>query len=292
MPTPAAAWTAAAGLGLTVTGSCATVTLHPPAGGQPAGGWPAASQPAVHDPAAVLPSPSVAVALAAVGRALPGDVRVVVVRGSIWSALHTPDRDTLIGDSPARDTPASDTPASGDRSANPPPDALEGRLAEWQAGFAWLSARADLISIAAVDGPASGAGAHLALSCDLRILTDDAVLSLREPIRGLVPGLGSTAVLVALVGYPTALDLCLTGRPLSAAEAHAAGIAQRVVPRTRFDAAIDDLVAALLATPRDAAAETKALLRGALGGGRGDRDAALAAERAALARCLGDHPAG
>ncbi|WP_232794366.1 MULTISPECIES: enoyl-CoA hydratase/isomerase family protein [Pseudofrankia] len=211
-----------------------------------------------------------AAALAAVGRALPGDIRVVVLRGDIWSALSTPDRAALDG-------------------ADLTTDAVERRVAEWQAGFTWLSARADLVSVAVVAGPASGAGLQLALSCDLRVLTEDAVLSLPEASLGLVPGLGVSATLVALVGYPTALDLCLTGRGLTAAEARAVGVAQRVVPRASLDAAVDDLVAALLAAPRAAAAETKALLRAAAGRGR---DTGSVAERAALARCLADHPAG
>ncbi|WP_241841500.1 enoyl-CoA hydratase/isomerase family protein [Pseudofrankia sp. BMG5.36] len=283
---PAAATMAAAGLGLAVAGSCATVTFSPPAGRRPAGDQPAGDQPAgglpathdlitdspiTDDPDAAVQLPSVAAALAAVGRALPGDIRVVVLRGDIWSALRTPDRAALNG-------------------ADLAPDAVERRVAEWQAGFTWLSARADLVSVAVAAGPVSGAGLQLALSCDLRVLTEDAVLSLPEASLGLVPGLGVTAMLVTLVGYPTALDLCLTGRRLTAAEARAAGLAQRVVPRAGLDAAVDDLVAALLAAPREAAAEAKALLRAAATG-RG-RDGALAAERAALARCLAGYPAG
>ncbi|ONH32026.1 hypothetical protein BL253_07355 [Pseudofrankia asymbiotica] len=279
---------AAAGLGLAVAGSCATVTFSSPAGRRPAGdraaaGLPVtpdlitpdliADSPITDDPDAAVQLPSVAAALAAVGRTLPGDIRVVVLRGDIWSALHIPDRATL-------------------KDADLTPDAMERRVAEWQAGFTWLSARADLVSVAVADGPVSGAGLQLALSCDLRVLSEDAVLSLPEASLGLVPGLGVIATLVTLVGYPTALDLCLTGRRLTALEARDVGLAQRVVPRAGLDAAADDLVAALLAAPREAAAEAKALLRAAATGrGRG-RDDTLAAERAALARCLAGDPAG
>jgi enoyl-CoA hydratase/carnithine racemase len=245
MAAPAAALTAAAGLGLHVDGSRATVTFDLPAG---------------EDYATTGRLPPVAGALAAVGRSLTGDIRVIVIRGDVWS-LSTGLHEL--------------TAASA--------EVAERLVADWQAGFGWLSARADLISVAAVAGPASGAGLQLALSCDLRVLTEDACLALSEPRSGLVPGLGVTAALVGLVGYPTALDMCLTGRRLSAAEALSAGAVQRVVPALELDRAVEDLVAAILTTPRDAAVETKALLRGAVGRGRGEQ---LAAERAALARCL------
>jgi len=225
------------------------------------------------DPAGSLPA--VAAALADVDRILTGAIRVVVLRGDVWSLA----------------TPAGLEPAASPARAQPVERtvALEEQVSAWQAAFGWLSDRADLVSVAVVEGPASGAGLQLALSCDLRVVTDATTLALPETADGLVPGLGATGPLVGLLGYPTALDLCLTGRRLTATEALAAGIAQRVVPAADLDRAVEDLVAAVLATPRAAANETKALLRGA--GARG-RDGQRAAERAALARCLAGHPAG
>jgi enoyl-CoA hydratase/carnithine racemase len=232
-----------------------------------------------------VPLPEVAAALADVGRVLPGDVRVVVLRGDIWSSLQLPDGAYSDGAVAGGVVPGGAVAGGADAGMT----AAERLVAGWQAGFGWLSASADLVSVAVVSGPARGPGLQLALSCDLRVLTEDAVLALPEASSGLVPGLGVTGTLVSLVGYATALDLCLTGRRLTAAEARATGVAQRVVPSAALDGAVDDLVAALLATPRAAAAETKALLRAAAGGRTGET---RAAERAALARCLAGHPAG
>ncbi len=289
MPTPAAARLAAAGLGLTVTGARATVTFQ---------------HQHQHDSRA-SGLPAVADAFAAVGRLLTGAVRVVVLRGDVWSLPTPAGPEAAQSESPPFEAAqveaarfdlarfeAAESPLSQSDPAHQSRDedtALERRIEAWQAAFGWLSDRADLISIAALDGPAGGAGLQLALLCDLRVVTTDTTLALPEAVRGLVPGLGATHALVRLLGYATALDLCLTGRRLTAAEALAAGVAQRVVPAADLGRAVDELVAAVLAAPRTAATETKALLRGA--GARG-RDGQRAAERAALARCLADPPAG
>ena len=136
-----------------------------------------------------------------------------------------------------------------------------------------------------MQGHAIGAGFQLALACDLRVLADDAQLAMAETGLGLVPDLGGTAPLVETVGYARALELCLTGRRVGADEALRSGLATLVVPRAELAAATADLVAALLAAPRDAVVETKALLLGAVGR---PRDAQEAAERAAQLRRLRD----
>ena len=141
------------------------------------------------------------------------------------------------------------------------------------------------MSIAAVQGHAIGAGFQLALGCDLRVLTDDAQLTMAETTHGIVPDLAGTKALVDIVGYPRALEICVTGRRVSAAEALQLGIATAVVPRAELDAAVRDLAAALLAPARDAVTETKALL---LGAPARDYAAQCAAERAAQARRLRD----
>jgi enoyl-CoA hydratase/carnithine racemase len=203
--------------------------------------------------------------LDAVGRLLPGDVRLVVVRGDGPSFSAGIDLSVLAEQ------------AGGDL-----PDAT--RIASYQAGFSWLS-RPDLLSVAVVTGHAVGAGFQLALACDLRLLADDAMLSMAETSRGLVPDLGGTEALVHHVGYGRALEICLTGRRVGAAEAQAIGLATAVVPRADLDEALEDLVAALLAAPRDAAVETKALLLRARREA-GDVAGQLAAEREAQVRRL------
>jgi enoyl-CoA hydratase/carnithine racemase len=112
-------------------------------------------------------------------------------------------------------------------------------------------------------------------------------LALPEPTLGLVPDLGGTAPLVDAVGYARALEICLTGRRVGAEEALRLGLATVVVPLDELAAATDDLVAALLAAPRDAVVETKALLLGAAERRR-SRDEQEAAERAAQVRRLRD----
>ena len=89
------------------------------------------------------------------------------------------------------------------------------------------------MSVAAVRGQAIGAGFQLALACDLRVLADDAQLGVQEPALGRVPYLTGTKPLVDIVGLPRALELCLTGRQVGAAEAAALRLAELVVPGRR-----------------------------------------------------------
>ena len=127
---------------------------------------------------------------------------------------------------------------------------LDAVIDGFQQAFAWW--RDDrVVSIAAVQGHAVGAGFQLALACDLRVLADDAQLSMKEPSLGLVPDLGGTQPLVDLVGYSRALEICATGRWVGAAEAAATGLATIVVPVEELEAATRDLAAAL-SPPRPA----------------------------------------
>ncbi len=108
---------------------------------------------------------------------------------------------------------------------------------------------------------------------------------MRETSLGLVPDLTGTHPLVGLVGYARALEICATGRFVQAEEAERTGLANIAVPAERLDDAVRDLLAALLAAPRDALVETKALLRGVQGR---TYDEQRTAERAAQARRLRD----
>jgi enoyl-CoA hydratase/carnithine racemase len=162
------------------------------------------------------------------------------------------------------------------------PAALDKAIATYQEGFTWWRDER-IVSIAAVQGHAVGAGFQLALACDVRVLAEDARLSMREPSLGLVPDLGGTQPLVELVGYPRALEICVTGREVAAAEAARIGLAELVVPPAELDGAARDLCAAILASPADAVRETKALLRAASSRGYDDQ---RAAERAAQGRRL------
>lgn len=237
-------------------------------------------------------------ALAAVGAALSPQVRVVVLRaeGESFSAgldraMLTPAMRTPEG--PTRTMPASEelTQETPGPPAGEPPlvtladldeRALDAQIAEYQQAFTWWR-RPDVITVAAVQGHAVGAGFQLALACDLRVVADDARFAMRETSLGLVPDLAGTAPLVRAVGYARALEICVTGRWVGAAEAVTCGLAQLRVPRDQLDDAVADLVAALTAPDAQAVRETTALLAGALERTDGEQ---LAAERAAQGRRL------
>ena len=127
---------------------------------------------------------------------------------------------------------------------------------DYQQGFTWLR-DPRFVSIAAVQGYAIGAGFQLALSCDLRVVTEDAQFCMKESALGLVPDLTGTKPLVEAVGYARALEICATARMVGAAEAVDIGLALTAVPADQLDATVADLVAALTAPLAGAVSETK-----------------------------------
>jgi len=219
--------------------------------------------------------------LADVRSQLPDSVRVVVVRARGRSFSAGLDRRMFTPEGIAGEVSLAGM-------ARLPTADLDDLIAGYQRAFSWLR-DPDLVTIAAVQGHAIGAGFQLALACDLRVVADDVQLAMRETVLGLVPDLGGTAALVECVGYARALELCVSGRSMGATEALSCGLAQRVATVDGLDAATAETVQMVLAAPRGAVAETKALLLGA-----GTRSAAeqLAAERAAQARRLADLAAG
>ncbi|WP_256105351.1 enoyl-CoA hydratase/isomerase family protein [Streptomyces sp. ODS05-4] len=246
------------GVRLTVRDAIATVTLDNPAKRN-------------------AQSPALWRALAEAGRALPGSVRVVVLRGEGKSFSAGLDRQAFTPEGFDGEPSFLDLARGSDAE-------LDAVIAEYQEAFTWWR-RNDVVSIAAVQGHAIGAGFQLALACDLRVAAHDVQFAMRETSLGLVPDLTGTHPLVSAVGYARALEICATGRFVHADEAERIGLANVVVPADELDGAVEDLAAALLAAPRDAVVETKALLRGA-----GDRtyEEQRAAERAAQARRLRD----
>ncbi len=117
--------------------------------------------------------------------------------------------------------------------------------------------------VAAINGVAAGAGASIALACDVRLASEAAKLVLAFIKVGLVPDSGALWFLALLVGTGRALDLALSGAPVSANEAHALGLVNRVFSPETFEDGWREAAADLAAGPTAAVALTKKLLHAA-----------------------------
>jgi enoyl-CoA hydratase/carnithine racemase len=227
-----------AGLRYEVAGPVATITL---------------SRPEVRN----AHTPRMWRALGELGSGIDDSVRVVLVRGDGRSFSAGLDRAMLApGGGDGQETVAG-LLALDD-------EAISATIETYQRAFTFLR-DPRFVSVAVVQGHAVGAGFQLALACDLRVLADDAQLAMLEATLGLVPDLTGTKPLVESVGYARALELCVTGRWVGAAEAVDIGLATAAVPADRLDATVADLVGALTAPMAGAVSETKALLLAASG---------------------------
>lgn len=253
------------GVQLTLDGPVATISL---------------SRPAVLN----AQTPQMWGALRQIGKELPGDVRVVVVRGE--GRAFSAGIDLSVAAPGDKSSGVASAGRSGEFHllAGSADEVALTRIEGYQEAFTWLR-RPGIVSIAAVQGHAIGAGFQLALACDLRVVADDAKFCMAEVSLGLVPDLGGTKPLYDLVGPARALDLCVTGRRVGAAEADRMGLVNRLVPVAELDTAVAELAAAVVAGNRDAVVEIKALIAGA-----GDRDLATQTryEREAQLRRLRD----
>lgn len=107
--------------------------------------------------------------------------------------------------------------------------------------------RSARVVVAAVGGYALGGGTELALACDFRIASTTAVFGTPETSLGLLPGWGGTQRLARLIGESRAKDVVLTARRISADEAYAMGLVNRLCQPEELDETALDLAKAILA---------------------------------------------
>jgi len=119
-------------------------------------------------------------------------------------------------------------------------------------------------TIAAIEGHCLGGGLELALCCDIRIASETAKLGLPEVRLAVIPGSGGTQRLPRVVGATRAKELILTGHRLTAAEAEAIGLVNRVVPAGRAVAVGDEIAAEIASAGPVAVREAKRLIDTAL----------------------------
>ncbi len=142
--------------------------------------------------------------------------------------------------------------------------------------------------IAAVEGPAAGAGLSIALACDMLVAARNASFSVAYVKVGLSPDGGATAFLSGFVSRQLLTELCLTGRPVTGERMHALGVVNRLVePGSALTEAVA-MALSLAAGPERATARIKSLCRHA---GENTLEAQLDLEARYMAESLGDDEA-
>ena len=193
----------------------------------------------------------------AVSEAIAARARVILVRGTgraFCAGADLKERRTM--DEPAR--------VQHNRQINAAIDAL---------------AAAPMPTIAVVNGLALGGGCEIAIACDMRIASEEAQLGLTEARIGAIPGAGGTQRLPRLIGAARALDMILTGEPVSARRAAEIGLVNAVVPGDALDAHAERLAGVLASRSPGGAQTAKRLIYSGIEVPLGD---ALQLERAAL----------
>jgi len=135
--------------------------------------------------------------------------------------------------------------------------------------------------VAAVAGYALGGGCELALACDFRIASEGTKFGLPEIKIGAFPGGGGTQRLPRLIGAAKAKEAILTGEPIGAEQALAAGLVMKVVPKDKLLEEAKNFAAKLAALPRLALEASKMLINRGL-------EIDLAAGLELEARCFGN----
>jgi 2-(1,2-epoxy-1,2-dihydrophenyl)acetyl-CoA isomerase len=120
---------------------------------------------------------------------------------------------------------------------------------EWVGRWVLAITRCDKPVIAAINGPAIGAGCGLALAADIRLMSDAAVVSTGYMRIGLCPDAGVSYFLPRLVGLSRATELIMSARDVKADEAERIGLASCVLPAENFVAAVAEYAEQLAAGP-------------------------------------------
>jgi enoyl-CoA hydratase/carnithine racemase len=142
--------------------------------------------------------------------------------------------------------------------------------------------------IAAVEGPAAGAGLSIALACDMLVAARDAAFSVAYVKVGLSPDGGATAFLSEVVSRQLMTELCLTGKPVAGERMHALGVVNRLTEPGSALAEATAMAQTIAAGPERAIARIKNLCRHA---GDNTVDAQLDLEAGHMAESLGDDEA-
>ncbi len=140
------------------------------------------------------------------------------------------------------------------------------------------------VSIALVQGIARGGGSEIALACDLRFASDDAVFAQPEVALGIIPGAGGTQRLSRLVGRARALEIVLGCADVDAEEAEAIGYINNVLDDDVVEEFVQDLATRIASFPPVAVAEAKRAVDAAFG----DRVVGFATEAAGFRTALAE----
>jgi len=144
-------------------------------------------------------------------------------------------------------------------------------------------AAAPMPTIAVINGLAMGGGCEIALACDLRYAAEDAQIGLTEARIGAIPGAGGTQRMPRAIGAARALELMLTGEPVTGARAEQIGLVHAAVPADKLDGHVQR-IAAILASRSPSGAQT--IKRLVCDGMERTLAEGLALERAALQQVL------
>ena len=121
--------------------------------------------------------------------------------------------------------------------------------------------RMDTPVIAAINGPAAGYGLDLALGCDIRLMSDAAILMPGFAKMGVIPESGGTWYLPRLLGWAKACEVSMLGENLSAAQSEEYGLVNRAVPASDFEATVTEWSEKIASNAPLAIQEMKRLFR-------------------------------